>query len=193
MIGKKLESPACNARGELSTLQVKNLKRQTASQIFLFTFVFVVLFPISLFGINIFVEAFGVGDLPIWAFIFMIAVFGGLAVLSLGIGYLALASIPYYFKVPKLRVEYFESEPIKKSSFWQYSTTLRSTGMSMRFGSPMTIGAGIVHDRKFYAAPLSIFSKIPNSGLCRFYYVLRPSVPMLLGSFQIVGFEILKE
>jgi len=116
-VEKKLESLASNARGELSNSQVKYLKRQTLSQIFLFTFLFLVLFPISLFGINIFVEALGVGDLPIWAFIFMMAIFGGLAALSFGIGYLAFASIPYYFKVPKLRVEYFESEPMKKTSF----------------------------------------------------------------------------
>jgi len=107
-----------------------------------------VLFLISLFGSVLFVDALGVGvgDLPLWALTFMTDSFGVLAVLSLAAGYLAVASIPYYFGVPRLRVERFDDEPVKKASLWQYSTRLHSTGMSVRFGSPFMIGARIVHD-----------------------------------------------
>lgn len=180
-----------NARGQLSPAQVRFLRRRGIAQILVFTFLLVTLFPMGAYGVWLFATEPRPEDIPVLGVVFMIILFAALGLAGLGFGCLVLTTIPYLLKLPKLRVDSFNDTPNKDTFRFRPAVRpfgYRSYTMYLR---GQVVGAWLNYGGRVYAVALPLFAQIPDEGFFRFYYIRRPSFPLLVSPYEVINFESL--
>lgn len=183
-----------NIEGKLSSFQISQLRRRTLSQIFIFAILFIGLVPsfsylVFLFSTNTPPE--GIFYLLIFQIIFLLF-FIFMDLTALFCGYLSFAMFIHFFRIPKIKVSYFEDFPYKKTTALR--PPLRTPyGFSVISPVAFTIGAGLLSNGKFYGVYLDLMKKIQDFGLFRFYYIKRPGLPLILTPLEVINFEVIDE
>lgn len=178
-----------NARGQLSSSQLRFLRRRGIVQILIFAFLLVILCPMGAYGVWLFATEPRPQDVPVLAVALMILLFAALGLMGLSFGWLALAMIPHLANLSKVRVEYFDDVPNKD--------TFRLRPPSRPFGyrtftlylPGQILGTWLNHAGRAYAMDLSLFQQIPDEGFFRFYYIRRPYLPLFLSPYEVINFE----